>query len=135
MLCVMKNAKSGTESVLFHCTAGKDRTGVIAMLMLHILGVHKEEIFNDYLLTNKITKWEANKYYLLILLLKHDRIAAQKLRKAYLADASYLQSVYDIAKKECGSLDTFIHDRFHVTDEMIDEFKGYALVLDTNSGL
>lgn len=125
ILCIMKNVKSG--SVLFHCTAGKDRTGVIAMIILHILGVPKEEILKDYLLTNKITKREANKYYLLALFFKHDLIIAQKLRKAYLADASYLQSVYDVAKKECGSLDKFIRDRLNVTDEMIDEFKGYAL--------
>ena len=35
-------------AVLFHCTAGKDRTGVIAMLLLGLAGVSKEDILANY---------------------------------------------------------------------------------------
>lgn len=38
--------------LLFHCSAGKDRTGVAAMLILLLLGVDDETIMEDYLLTN-----------------------------------------------------------------------------------
>ncbi|GAA2142889.1 tyrosine-protein phosphatase [Kitasatospora kazusensis] len=38
--------------VLFHCSAGKDRTGWVAALMLTALGVDRETVFEDYLLTN-----------------------------------------------------------------------------------
>ncbi len=34
--------------IVFHCTAGKDRTGVTAMLILSICGVAKEQIIADY---------------------------------------------------------------------------------------
>ncbi len=34
--------------VLFHCTAGKDRTGVIAMILLGICGVSREDIMANY---------------------------------------------------------------------------------------
>ena len=37
--------------VLFHCTAGKDRTGVIAALLLALVGVAREDIIADYALT------------------------------------------------------------------------------------
>ncbi|MBQ6000094.1 MAG: tyrosine-protein phosphatase [Clostridia bacterium] len=37
--------------VLFHCTAGKDRTGVIAGLLLALLGVHPADIIADYAVT------------------------------------------------------------------------------------
>lgn len=37
--------------VLFHCTAGKDRTGVIAALLLSLAGVSQEDIAADYALT------------------------------------------------------------------------------------
>lgn len=37
--------------VLFHCAAGKDRTGVLAALLLCVLGVTEEGIVADYLLT------------------------------------------------------------------------------------
>ena len=39
-------ASKGT--VLFHCTAGKDRTGVLAMLLLKLADVDEETIINDY---------------------------------------------------------------------------------------
>jgi protein-tyrosine phosphatase len=38
--------------VLIHCAAGKDRTGLLAALTHHLLGVHHDDIVEDYLLTN-----------------------------------------------------------------------------------
>lgn len=38
-------------AVLFNCTAGKDRTGIIAALLLGIAGVRREQIIADYALT------------------------------------------------------------------------------------
>ncbi|MDR2663372.1 MAG: tyrosine-protein phosphatase [Treponema sp.] len=37
--------------LLFHCSAGKDRTGLAAALVLHALGVSRETIIADYLLS------------------------------------------------------------------------------------
>ena len=39
--------------LLFHCTAGKDRTGFTAAVVLEALGVPRETIMEDYLLTNR----------------------------------------------------------------------------------
>lgn len=39
--------------VLWHCTQGKDRTGVAALLLLTALGIDEESILRDYLLTNE----------------------------------------------------------------------------------
>ncbi|MEY3703442.1 MAG: hypothetical protein RLZZ561_1062 [Pseudomonadota bacterium] len=39
-------------SSLIHCLAGKDRTGLAVALLHHQLGVHSDDIFEDYLLTN-----------------------------------------------------------------------------------
>lgn len=41
--------------LLFHCTAGKDRTGFAAAVLLRLLGVHAARIEADYLATN--TAW------------------------------------------------------------------------------
>lgn len=42
-ICAMMN-----EGILFHCSAGKDRTGLIAMLILAVCGVSAEQIVADY---------------------------------------------------------------------------------------
>lgn len=39
------------EACLFHCTAGKDRTGIIAAILLKLVGVDDETIAKDYALT------------------------------------------------------------------------------------
>lgn len=41
------------KALLFHCTSGKDRTGIAAILLLWSLGVDMETITADFLLTNK----------------------------------------------------------------------------------
>ena len=40
--------------LVFHCTAGKDRTGFAAALLLGALGVSRDDILHDYLLTNRL---------------------------------------------------------------------------------
>ncbi|MFT6406601.1 MAG: protein-tyrosine phosphatase [Arenicella sp.] len=42
--------------LLFHCAAGKDRTGVAAALILSLLGISDEVIIEDYLLTQSATE-------------------------------------------------------------------------------
>lgn len=38
--------------MLIHCAAGKDRTGILAALTHHVLGVHPDDAMEDYLLSN-----------------------------------------------------------------------------------
>lgn len=46
VLALIAEAPEG--AVLFHCTAGKDRTGIIAALLLGLAGVQAEDIVEDY---------------------------------------------------------------------------------------
>lgn len=41
------------QAFLVHCSAGKDRTGFACALILHALGVARETVLEDYLLTNR----------------------------------------------------------------------------------
>lgn len=47
-------AGAGTGAVLFHCTTGKDRTGLIAALLLANVGVDDQVIAEDYALTGPL---------------------------------------------------------------------------------
>ncbi len=46
-------------AALIHCAAGKDRTGTLAALTHHLLGVHRDDMVADYLLTNTAVDLEA----------------------------------------------------------------------------
>ena len=39
------------DNILIHCAAGKDRTGTLVAIIQHILGVSRDDIFHDYMLT------------------------------------------------------------------------------------
>lgn len=45
--------ESGGHAVLWHCTNGKDRTGVVAAVVLMALGVSTDDVMADYLLSNR----------------------------------------------------------------------------------
>lgn len=47
-------ADPARSTVLFHCTAGKDRTGVTAMLLLQLAGVSEDDIVADYALSERL---------------------------------------------------------------------------------
>lgn len=46
------------EAVLWHCSAGKDRVGIVSMLILLALGVEEEVIVRDFLATNRFSAAE-----------------------------------------------------------------------------
>jgi protein-tyrosine phosphatase len=45
-------ADNSSYPVIIHCTAGKDRTGVVSALLLELLGVPRQQIVDDYLLSS-----------------------------------------------------------------------------------
>ena len=50
---ILENAD---KCILFHCQAGKDRTGILAMLLLGVCGVSKEDIVANYEVTHTYLK-------------------------------------------------------------------------------
>lgn len=58
--------------LVFHCTVGKDRTGVLAALVLDLLGVHRDVIVEDYMLT-------AGRIGLIVARLRRDPLWGQRL--------------------------------------------------------
>ena len=53
---LLSNHKDG--AILWHCSGGKDRTGIVAALLLSVLDVDRETILNDYELTNDFVQGE-----------------------------------------------------------------------------
>lgn len=51
MANVMKTIANTDGGIIIHCTAGKDRTGIVVSLLLLLAGVIEEDILADYLIT------------------------------------------------------------------------------------
>lgn len=53
-ICAIMTALAGAErAVLFHCYGGRDRTGVVAAMLLRLGGVADDEIVRDYVITDE----------------------------------------------------------------------------------
>lgn len=114
-------------SVLFHCTAGKDRTGVIAALILEMLNVPRETIFEDYIETNIASMKNAKKYSKMAYIFMQSKDIADKTKKAFSADPSYLNSFYNAIYERYGSIKSFIYDGLEYSDLELCEFREYSL--------
>lgn len=53
---VFRHIAYAEDGVLFHCSAGKDRTGVVSAILLLLAGVGKEDIVANYMLTKECNK-------------------------------------------------------------------------------
>lgn len=127
----------GNLPLLFHCTAGKDRTGFVAAAILKFLGVPDETVFEDYLLTNKLLAERTEKQ----LKVWTQRISKEKgidesevssealnaLRILMLTHVDMLQSTFDAVDEKFGSWDEMRRDGLKISDERMDAFRGFAL--------
>lgn len=90
--------------VLFHCSAGKDRTGIAAALVLAALGVDKETILKDYLLSAEYLK---GKYDFLI------RIHPA-LEPLTTVRPEYLNAAFHTIEEEYGGIERFLKNNLEV---------------------
>ncbi len=76
---------------LFHCTAGKDRTGVVSMALLKSYGVADEEIVKDYLRTNRNAFWPTIRKCVGIGLLTRSWRLVRTAYKCFMADRHFIE--------------------------------------------
>ena len=98
--------------IVVHCAAGKDRTGLICALTHHLLGVEREDILADYLLTNDEDRIERKMGFLGAWLRDSlgKPVSDQALRVAVSVRPDYLQTAFDVIGQAHGSLDAYLSD-------------------------
>lgn len=79
------NSEKGVRT-LFHCTAGKDRTGLASMALLKSYGVSDEEIVRDYMRTNRNAFWPTMKKCVAIALLTRNWSLVKTAYQSFMAD-------------------------------------------------
>lgn len=115
-------------AVLFHCSAGKDRTGVISALILAILGADGKDIYEDYLHTNRVNKGKATKYYWMINILKGDKEEAESMRDFLLAKKEYIEATFETIDEKWKDFDDFVENGLKIDNIMIKKFKENVVV-------
>ena len=94
-------------ATLWHCSAGKDRVGTCTALLLHCLGVSREDIMRDYLLTNEMNRAHSESILNKVRPFVTDEVF--ELEKTMVTvDESYLDSFFSEIEKCYGTVDAFI---------------------------
>lgn len=115
-------------SVLFHCTVGKDRTGIIAALILAFLGVDRNIIIQDYVYSNRFTVAKARFVYFACLLIKFSHKFAKKVKNSLMAKQSFIESSLGKLEENYGSLEAFFIKKLNFTSEETEAIKAKFLV-------
>ena len=84
--------------LVFHCTAGKDRTGFAAALLLSLLGVKWDDVMEDYLRTNDLWTGHIGRYPELDI---DTRAAIVEARRPY------LEAAFAVVRDDFGSPEAF----------------------------
>ncbi|WP_433203951.1 tyrosine-protein phosphatase [Nocardia sp. CA-107356] len=88
---VLRDIIDTDGAVLFHCTAGKDRTGWTSAVLLTILGVDRDTVTQDYLLSNQYRNASPNDPFNGV-------------------SAAWLDAAFDQANQTYGSFDNYVRD-------------------------
>ena len=106
-------------AVLYHCTQGKDRTGIATALLLAALGASRETIVADFDATNQVYAKDVKKYSRRVRFLggKEEEIAVVK---AFLGcNTENFVKALDAVDRQYGSLDAYLKGPMGMTDEDI----------------
>ncbi len=117
------------EASVVNCAAGKDRTGILCALTHHALGVDREAIFEDYLLTNIAARVEAR-------LPKMAEQFNDHIGKSYDHDvyhpfigvrAVYLENAFESIAKQSGTVEAYLDDVLGVGTGEIEALRARLL--------
>lgn len=112
------------QPVLYHCTAGKDRTGITTALILTILKFDKETIYDDYLLSNNYRKKLVLKRLNLAdhLHFLYPKMDVKVLEKLSWVEIAYLDAAFDEINKKYGSTDIYIQQVLGISMDKREEY-------------
>ena len=107
---------SNNEPILFHCTSGKDRSGIVSAIILSALGYDDGTIYHDYLLTNENVD-DPLPFQEYANTLPPDK--AEIFLNHFKAREEYLDSMFGHIREEFGSIKKFLKECCSLDEDKI----------------
>lgn len=118
--------RAGGEPVVWHCSAGKDRTGFASAILLRVLGVSQDIVMADYM-ASKSHALEARSRELLMIRLFAGEEARDKMTVMMGVEESWLQAAFDTIDTEWGSFENYLHEGLALTPQDIESLRATLL--------
>ena len=114
-------------AVLWHCTAGKDRGGIVSSLVLAALGVSREEIMKDYAVNADEFIVQADALYRRALRSGRPEPVAAAARDVFLALPKYMESAFRAIDEEYSSSESYLTRGLQIPETVLKEFRNKML--------
>jgi len=108
--------------VMWHCSAGKDRTGFAAAVLLRLLGVPQEVVMQDYMASKQLAL-QARKTELLVLKIFKGEEAADKMAVLLGVEESWLDAAFDEIEQHWGGFDNYRREGLQLSDADIEQLR------------
>ncbi len=108
-------------AILWHCTSGKDRTGIASALLLYLLGCDMETIYREHLATNEIM--EPMLKQVLMAVDPDDEEEINFHEVFYLAKKEFLDEYFQAIEQNFGSLDRYVRQQLKLTPADVETLK------------
>lgn len=120
-------ADNENGAVLWHCTEGKDRCGIVSAMFLAMIDVDMQTIMEDYLSTNVAAEKRAEMFYKNVIRITKDEKKALEVKTAFLANKDYLNASFRKIHENYSSLREYIEKRLKVDRKKIDKLQNRCL--------
>jgi protein-tyrosine phosphatase len=110
------------KATVYHCSAGKDRTGFATVLLLSALGVDRQTIISNYLETNLYISNAANSYIRGINRNYNDN-RGELLHRSLTVNYQYIKTSLDIIDNTKGGMKAYLYEKLKMTPELIQALK------------
>lgn len=111
------DAAAAGRPVYFHCSGGKDRAGITALLVLSVLGADDNTILDDYLLTNIARDRKIQQIFERFRRLTSSDEQAWEVTNAHRAVPENLDAFRQAVVAEYGSFESFLSEKLQITPE------------------
>ena len=137
---ILREIASGAVPCVIHCSAGKDRTGMAAALVLLALGVPREAVLDDYAMTDRISASEDDMARSLFTGKDGGAKAQGTMREVFPAEAiavmrsarpEFLESAFAGIERDFGSEDKYYRE-IGVDDAMRESLVAMLVEPDTS---
>ena len=119
-------ADPGQLPAVFHCTAGKDRTGIVAALLLEVLGVARDTVLDDFQLTERCRGQREGTVAFRRMV--GFGMPPEAVAGALGAPRQMMGDVLDALDARYGGADRYLVDHAGLTPTLIDDLRAGLLV-------
>ncbi|MEU3017536.1 tyrosine-protein phosphatase [Nocardiopsis sp. NPDC007018] len=117
---LVERAAKGPTSLVFHCSAGKDRTGWGAALLLTLLGVDRAAVTEDFLVSNAR---QANTDRWMRQLSKDSQLPWEDVEPMTRVRAAYLDTAFDRVDEVYGSFDAYVAQGLKLSEGTLEALR------------